>query len=254
MPDTPAYTLFNPDTGASILIICDHATNTVPECINGGTLGISDQDMARHIAFDIGAKAVSQYLAKALNTAMVSSNFSRLVIDPNRGEDDPTLLMKIYDGTIIPGNRHADKVECERRLKKFHRPYHQQISHQINMILERGQTPAIISIHSYTAKLRNRPERPWHIGVLWEQDARMPVPLMEKLRANPDICIGENEPYAGGFHGDTMYIHATKHNHPHVLIEIRNDLIDTEQGQQHWVEILADPLREIVEDLEHKNG
>ncbi len=254
MPETPAYTIFNPDTGASILIICDHATNAVPDCVNGGTLGITPQDMGRHIAFDIGAKAVSQYLAKALNATMLSSNFSRLVIDPNRGEDDPTLLMKIYDGTIIPGNRHADKAERERRLNKFHRPYHRQVSRQINAILERGQIPAIISIHSYTPKLRNRPERPWHIGILWDQDARMPVPLMEKLRANPDICVGDNEPYSGELRGDTMYFHAAKQNLPHVLIELRHDLIDTEQGQKHWAEILAEPLREIVENLEQKNG
>ncbi len=255
MPDNFPFTLFNADNCSATLILCDHATNIVPDCVNDGTLGISDQDMNRHIAFDIGAKGVSQHLAKALNATMISSNFSRLVIDPNRGEDDPTILMKIYDGTIIPGNRHADKAERERRLEKFHRPYHQQITQQINAVIKRGQTPVIISIHSYTPKLRNRPKRPWHVGILWDQDARMPVPLIKKLRAMPDICVGENEPYAGGFHGDTLYLHATKRNIPNVLIEIRNDLIDTEQGQQKWADILAGPLREIIENLENsENG
>ncbi|MCF6305362.1 MAG: N-formylglutamate amidohydrolase [Rhodobacteraceae bacterium] len=254
MPDQNAFEIFSHNDASPILIICDHASNFVPDCVNGGTLGISDQDMNRHIAFDIGAKAVSEYLAKALNATMLSSRFSRLVIDPNRGEDDPTILMKIYDGTIIPGNRHADNVERERRLAKFHRPYHRQIAKQIAAITARGQTPVMVSIHSYTPKLQNRPKRPWHVGVLWDQDARIPVPLLEKLRANPDICVGDNEPYSGELRGDTMYFHATEHNLPHVLIELRHDLIDTEKGQQKWAEILSGPLREIIDNLENNNG
>lgn len=254
MPNNISFEVFNPDTNAPVLILCDHATNTVPSCINGGTLGIAAADMQRHIAFDIGAKAVSEHLAKQLNATMLSTKFSRLVIDPNRGEDDPTILMKIYDGTIIPGNRHADIEERERRLSTFHRPYHQQITTQIDKILARGQTPAIISVHSYTPKLRNRPERPWHIGILWDQDGRIPVPLMEKLRAIPEVCVGDNEPYTGELRGDTMYHHATRRNLPHVLIELRHDLIDTEQGQAHWAGILAAPLQEIIDDLEIKKN
>ena len=98
------------------LVICDHATNRVPDSVGDGSLGISDEDMARHIAYDPGAAGVSIRLAEKLDAPCVLSNFSRLVIDPNRGEDDPTLVMRLYDGTIIPTNRHVDEAEVERRL------------------------------------------------------------------------------------------------------------------------------------------
>ncbi len=255
MQDNISFEVFNANQDSPVLILCDHATNTVPDCVNSGTLGIAEADMQRHIAFDIGAKPVSQHLARHLNATMLSSKFSRLVIDPNRGEDDPTILMKIYDGTIIPGNRHADMPERERRLEKFYRPYHRQITSQIDKILARGQTAAIISVHSYTPKLQNRPERPWHIGILWDTDGRIPLPLMEKLQALPDVCIGNNEPYSGELRGDTMYFHASRRNLPHVLIELRHDLIDTDQGQKHWADLLAKPLQEIITSLKgSQNG
>src|SRR6056297_3033074 len=106
------------------LVTCDHAANTVPDFVNGGTLGLADGDMARHIAYDVGAASVARELARLLDAPFIATNFSRLVIDPNRGEDDPTLLMKLYDGTVIPGNRHADAAERERRMNAFYRPYH----------------------------------------------------------------------------------------------------------------------------------
>ena len=110
------------------LVICDHATNRVPDFVNGGSLGISDDDMARHIAYDVGAAAVSILLGEHLNAPVILSNFSRLVIDPNRGEDDPTILMKLYDGTIIPANRHADHSDREDRLNACYRPYHDAVA------------------------------------------------------------------------------------------------------------------------------
>ena len=249
MSKSDAFEVLNESALSNVLVLCDHASNHVPSCVNGGSLGISEANMNRHIAFDIGARATSVLIAEALGAPMLASRFSRLVIDPNRGTDDPTILMKIYDHTIVEGNRHADATEKRRRIEAFHQPYHAAIDDALARITARGETPIIISIHSYTPQLNGRPMRPWHIGVLWDDDARIPVPLMEKLSANPEITVGNNEPYSGELRGDTMYFHATKNGYPHVLIEFRHDLIDTPEGQAKWAAILAEPLKDILKAL-----
>jgi len=249
MSKSDAFEALNAGAKSNVLILCDHASNRVPSAVNGGSLGISEADMNRHIAFDIGARETALRLAEALKAPMLASRFSRLVIDPNRGEDDPTILMKIYDHTIIEANRHADAAEKQRRIEGYHRPYHAAIDAALSEVVSHGETPVLISIHSYTPQLNGRPKRPWHVGVLWDDDARIPVPLMEKLRANPEIVVGNNEPYSGELRGDTMYFHASKNGYPHVLIELRHDLIDTSEGQAKWAAILAKPLAEIIKTL-----
>jgi len=144
------------------LITCDHASNRVPDWVNGGDLGIAPEDMARHIAWDVGAAGVARRLAARLEAPAILSRFSRLVIDPNRGEDDPTLLMRIYDGTVIPANRDAGPAERERRLERLHRPYHAALEALASARPDR----AICAIHSFTPQLRGRPRLPWSLGVL----------------------------------------------------------------------------------------
>ena len=220
------------------LVTCDHAANTVPDCVNGGCLGLAQADMNRHIAFDPGAAGVTRALAHALNSPAIESNFSRLVIDPNRGMDDPTLLMRLYDGTIIPANRHADSAERDRRIAAFHRPYHNALAQ-----LAARQNTAIVSIHSFTPQLKGRPARPWEIGILYAHDARIATPLIDGLRATLDTPVGDNEPYVGHLPGDAVDQHALQHGRPNVLIEIRNDRIETEADQLEWATLLA-PLLE----------
>ncbi|QRF67618.1 N-formylglutamate amidohydrolase [Ponticoccus alexandrii] len=216
------------------LITCDHATNTVPPKL-GGTLGLPDGDMARHIAYDVGAAGVARALGTALGAPVVLSDFSRLVIDPNRGEDDPTLLMKLYDGSVIPANRHADAAERTRRLEAYHRPYHRALER----LAARREDVVIVSVHSFTRQLRGRPARPWHVGVLHAWDARLSDPLIALLQAEPDLVVGRNEPYPGHLPGDAIDRHALKHGRLNTLLEVRNDLIETEAAQQHWGERLA---------------
>ncbi|MCR9124668.1 MAG: N-formylglutamate amidohydrolase [Rhodobacteraceae bacterium] len=216
------------------VVTCDHATNRVPPAIANGTLGLSDADMNRHIAYDIGAMGVTLALAETLNAPAIASDFSRLVIDPNRGEDDPTLLMKLYDGTVIPGNRHAGPDETERRLALFHRPYHAALAG-----LAARPGAVLVSVHSFTPQLQGRAPRPWHVGVLSADDRRLADPLLARLRAEPDLCIGDNEPYAGHLPGDAVDRHALAHGRPNVLIELRNDLIADRAGQIHWARRIA---------------
>ena len=141
--------------GSRILLICDHATNAVPEAIAGG-LGLPAEEMGRHIAYDIGARGVTAELARLLDAPAVLGHVSRLVIDPNRGEDDPTLVMRLYDGTIIPANRFVTPAEVERRLDTYHRPYHRAIERAIDRMLEEGRSPALVAIHSFTPRLMGR--------------------------------------------------------------------------------------------------
>ena len=242
----PAYECFNAAGAASILVLCDHATNRVPPSVAGGDLGLPAAEMERHIAYDIGARGVSLELARLLDAPALLTRFSRLVIDPNRGEFDPTLLMRLYDGTIIPGNRHADAAERERRLAAWHRPYHQAITAAIDAMLAAGREPVLASIHSFTPRLRGRPPRPWHVGVLWDRDGRIAEPLIARLRAEPDLVVGDNEPYHGALEGDTMFRHGTERGLPHALIEIRQDLIGTPALQAAWAARLAPILAEVA--------
>jgi predicted N-formylglutamate amidohydrolase len=225
--------------GGGLLLLCDHASNRVPP--EYGTLGLPTAELERHIAYDIGAAALTRELAARLDAPAVLSCFSRLLIDPNRGADDPTLIMRLSDGAVIPGNAGVDAAERERRLARFFRPYHARIAEALDDMLRSGRTPAILSIHSYTPVWKGTP-RPWHAGVLWDRDPRLAVPLIEALRAEAGMHIGDNEPYDGALKNDTMYLHATSRGLPHALIEVRNDLISTPAGVTEW----ADRLERIV--------
>ena len=233
----------HPDALSDVVLVCDHASNRVPPEID---LGVPPEDMARHIAWDVGAQGVTLGLARHLGTAAILSRFSRLVIDPNRDPLDPTLVMKLYDGSLIPGNRHADAAEIARRLAAYHQPYHGAIAGMVDTIEAAGGQPALISIHSYTPQLRGKPIRPWHVGILWDQDDRLVRPLLAELRADLDIVVGDNEPYSGQLAGDCMNTHGTQRGIPHALIEIRNDLISTPDDQQAWADKLAPVLRRAL--------
>lgn len=218
------------------VITCDHAKNTVPQWINGGDLGLAPDDMNRHIAYDVGAAGVTEHLSHLMDAPAVMSNFSRLVIDPNRGEDDPTLLMKLYDGTIIPANRHADHAELDRRKEQLYRPYHNAVA----QIADQQDDSVILSMHSFTRQLKGRAPRPWHIAVLYSHlDTRLAHALLGRLNAEPDLCVGDNQPYNGHLPGDAIDKHALQKGRPNILIELRNDLIETEAGQREWAERLA---------------
>ncbi len=231
------------DRPARYLVTCDHASNAVPDFVNGGTLGLAAGDMARHIAYDVGAAGVARELARRLDAPYIGANFSRLVIDPNRGEDDPTLLMKLYDGTVIPGNRHAGPVELEQRLNRLYRPYHTALA----QLAARRDDTVIIAVHSFTPQLQGRPPRPWHVGVLFAADERLSRPLIARLRQEPGLCVGENEPYGGHLPGDSIARHAIAYQRPNVLIELRNDLIKTDKEQVAWARRLAPMIEEAAE-------
>ncbi|MCA1439796.1 N-formylglutamate amidohydrolase [Ensifer sp. IC4062] len=231
----------NPANG--LVLLADHAMNRLPP--EYGKLGLPDSAFTRHIAYDIGVEPLTRELAAALNAPAVLGCFSRLLIDPNRGEDDPTLIMKISDGAIIPGNHPISDEEWENRLNRFHRPYHRAVSQTIaEAAAAGGKAPLVISLHSYTPAWKGV-ARPWHAAVLWDNDPRAVFPLIERLEATGDIVVGNNVPYDGALRGDTMYRHCMTPGIAHALIEVRQDLIADADGVAAWVRRLAPILAEL---------
>ena len=249
MTQPPPFEIIGQSRKGRWLVTCDHASNYVPDDIwpeGGEALGLPPADMSRHIAYDIGARGVALALAQHLDSPAILSRFSRLVIDPNRGADDPTLVRKIYDGSIIPGNRHADASEITRRIDGYYRPYHDAYE---RLAQQRDDT-VILAVHSFTPQLKSRPRRPWQIGILSAHDKRLTDPLIMALEQAPTLvaeatkigerlCIGDNEPYEGRFPGDSIDQHALRKGRLNVLVELRSDLIETPEAQSHWASLLA---------------
>lgn len=231
------------DLGLGLILVCDHARSALPP--GYGTLGLPESAFARHIAYDIGVEGVTRGLCRELGAPAVIAGFSRLLIDPNRGLDDPTLIMQLSDGTIVPGNVGISRAERERRIARYYRPYHRAIAALIEAGLARGRPPALLSIHSFTPAWKGV-ARPWHAGVLWHGDGRLAAPLLAALRGDRRLVIGDNEPYSGGLDGDTLDVHATRRGLVSALVEIRQDLIADEAGIREWTDRLAGLLPEIV--------
>jgi len=239
----PPVELIDGDAGFGLIILCDHAGNHIPEAYDG--LGLGEGVRRSHVAYDIGARGVAAGLAELTGAPAVMTRYSRLLIDPNRAADDPTLVMRIADGSVITGNARIDGDEIARRATAFHAPYHTAIDSAIERAIEAGCPPAILSVHSFTPRFHGV-ERPWHATVLWDRDARLPLRLLDGLGRERDLVIGENVPYSGKLKGDTLYRHATGRGLAHALIEIRQDLIAGEDGQREWADRLGRIMPEIM--------
>jgi predicted N-formylglutamate amidohydrolase len=229
-------------SGASLLFVCDHASNALPQAY--GDLGLDPEILSTHIASDIGAAEMTRSLAAHFGAPAVLARWSRLLIDLNRGEDDPTLVMKLSDGSTIPGNRNADAAEVAARIAQFHAPYHAQIASELAAL---GGVPIIISMHSFTPAWKGR-ARPWEVGVLWDRDGRLAKPLMAEL-AKAGFFVGDNEPYSGELENDCMYRHGTMKGLPHVLIEIRQDLIADTAAARAFAVRLAPVIEAALVDM-----
>ena len=229
-----------PDAG--VLFICDHASNALPP--GYGTLGLPAAQLERHIGYDIGAAAVTRRLAAGMNAPAVLSTFSRLLIDPNRGADDPTLVMRLSDGTIVPGNARVDEAEIEARRRGFWHPYRDAVRGAIDAMSTARSTPVVVSVHSFTDKWKGV-LRPWEIGILWDTDPRLAVPLMAGLR-EAGFVVGDNEPYDGALEGDTLDEEVTRRGLAGLLIEVRQDLVATEAAARAIADRVAAALAPVV--------
>jgi predicted N-formylglutamate amidohydrolase len=188
---------------------------------------------------------VTRQLAALLGCPAVLTTFSRLLIDPNRGADDPTTIMRISDGAIVPGNARISAEEVERRRLAYWQPYRDRVGGLLDEMLATGPVPAVIAIHSFTPAWKGHP-RPWHVGIVWDADDRLARPTITALLANDELIVGDNEPYDGALEGDTMYHHGTMRGLPHMLVEIRQDAVANAANEAAWAERLARILRPIL--------
>jgi len=243
--EPPACRVINPHHSTPALIVCDHASNEIPRSLK--KLGLPDASLHRHIALDIGAVEVAKHLADRLGATAILANYSRLVVDCNRAPDDPGAILALSDGQWIPGNQGLTDRERLLRLQEIHQPYHDTIAGELKRLSTGDCLPALLAIHSFTPMFEGAP-RPWEVGILWDVDARIPVPLMDAL-ATAGVIVGDNEPYSGKHPADyTMDHHGEGGGLAHASIEIRQDLIDTTEGARQWAAILATALQPILSD------
>ena len=217
--DPPPFEVVNPDGKARLVLFSDHAGRAIPRRL--GTLGLRQAELDQHIGWDIGIANLARKLAVALDAPAVLGGYSRLVIDCNRRLDDPTSIAQESDKIPVPGNRGLSAEDRTARQDAIFKPYHVAIAAVIARKRKQGPDPAVLSLHSFTPQM-NGFARPWHVGVLWNRDPRMPVPLMARLMQEPGLVVGDNEPYSGkDEHGYSVIFHAERVGLPHGLIEMR---------------------------------
>ncbi len=245
--DEPAaFELVNAEGKAPFLLICDHASRRVPKALS--SLGLEEWQLLRHIGWDIGAAEVARRLAHYFEAPLLLAGYSRLVIDCNRRLGDPSSIPEASDGVAVPGNRGLAEADAALRVAELYRPYHAAIDAALARWQGRGRVPALVSVHSFTPVFAGF-ERPWHIGVLWDQDPRIAVPLIAALGRAEGVVVGDNEPYSARVpQGYSVSVHAAARGYPHVAIELRQDLVDTQHGAAQWAERLAAALAPILAD------
>lgn len=244
--DPPPFELINPDGKAPVVLFCDHAGRAVPQRL--GHLGLPPEAFEQHIAWDIGIADLGRQLSVLMDAPLLVANYSRLVIDCNRHIDDPTSIAQVSDGIDIAGNRTLTPEARQQRVMEIFRPYHDALTQLIEGKLAQGTVPVILSLHSFTPTM-NGYQRPWQVGILWNEDARLPVPLMRRFAAEPGVTVGDNEPYSGrDGHGYSMKVHAEGLGLAHALIEVRQDLIADAAGATTWAQTLYRVCGDVLAD------
>jgi predicted N-formylglutamate amidohydrolase len=244
--DAAPYEVLNADGAAPILLVCDHAANALPAHYN--MLGLEPDLLSRHIAWDIGAADLTRRLSASLDAPAVLSCYSRLLIDCNRLPGHVTSIPEVSDHIPIPGNVDLSVAEAEVRQARYFEPFHDAVDRLLAGFARRRIVPAYVAIHSFTPVM-NGIERPWHVGILWNRDPRLALPLIDALRAFPDLTVGDNQPYSGRDpEGYSIHVHGGDRGVPNVLIEVRQDLIDTHHGAEAWSARLAHVIGGVVRD------
>lgn len=237
----------NPDGAGQFVVICDHASNYIPEELH--SLGLSEESKGLHIAWDPGALPVARQVAERLDAPLCWPDMSRLVIDCNRGPDAADLILAKSEGRDIPGNRAVTEAERSRRFATVHKPYHDAISDLLAARAANGILTALIAVHSFTPVYLGRP-RPWQIGIVFDDDRRLADQLIRALKTDAKLTVGINEPYSPGdgvYY--TLHRHAAADDLPSVMIEIRNDEIADKAGQRAWADRLSGILESVAPAL-----
>ena len=234
----------NSGTSSPFLLLGDHAGREVPPEL--AQLGLMEADLARHIGWDIGVFGLGQRLARTLDATFISQRFSRLVIDSNRDPMRADAVPEISDGTTVPGNLAIDEHERSARVAGIFTPYHNRIAAELDARAARGMPTIVVALHSFTPVMQGF-QRPWHVGVLWNDDPRLPEPLLAELRRDSSLVVGDNEPYsARASYEYTLNAHARPRRLPHCSLEVRQDLIGTPHEARTWGRRLAPAIRAAV--------
>lgn len=236
--DEPAaFSVVRPEGRSRFVLTCDHASRRIPHVL--GTLGLSQEELSTHVAWDIGAAGVANRLSAILDAPLVLQGYSRLVIDCNRPPGVPTSIPALSEKTVIPGNHDLAPAAVAARQNEIFEPYHAAIGSILDRRLRDARMTLIVAIHSFTPVYHDVP-RPWHTGLMYRHDPRLARVLMGLLREDKALCVGDNEPYAITETTDhTLPFHGEKRGLAHVGIEIRQDLVGDAKGQQEWAERLA---------------
>lgn len=242
-PDEPPAVQIHRAHGASdYLLICDHAGRRLPRAL--GDLGLPAAELERHIAWDIGAAALSRKIADRLDAVLISQTYSRLAIDCNRPFTSATSIPSVSEAVIIPGNQRVSTQDTQRRRRDIFAPYHERIMTELDARAAAGRVTILVAMHSFTKDFVGQPSRPWHVGVLYNRDARLARILLDLLGAEAGLVVGDNQPYAVGDDSDyAIPVYGERRGLPHVELEIRQDLLADDAGQEAWAERLADMLR-----------
>ena len=233
-----------PAARGGVIIMCDHATNYVPDSYDN--LGIDPAHMDDHIAWDPGAADVARAMSEMMDVPVIFGAVSRLLIDVNREPDHPTLIPVISDGVRIKGNCDLDGDACAARMDAYYHPFHKACAEIVQAHLGAGITPIVIAMHSFTP-IMHGVERPWEIGFLWNNDPRLAQAMIGLLERETDLTVGDNEPYSGKDLYYTMQRHGEDLGLPSTAIEIRQDLLKTPQMIQEWAALLCDVLDELLD-------
>jgi predicted N-formylglutamate amidohydrolase len=250
--DPPVFTVGNENGTSPFLIVADHAGKQMPRRL--GTLGLASAERARHIAWDIGAGAVADRIAKTLDAFVIRQNYSRLVIDCNRAPSAPTSILSVSELTPVPGNVSLTETQKLTRRRDIFDPYHNRIALELERRRDAGQPTTLISVHSFTPVFKSVARR-WHVGVLYNRAPRFAHSLLELLRSEHGLVVGDNEPYSLSDETDyTIPIHGEQRGLDHVEIEIRQDLVTDEAGQKKWAAFFARLLPQAYERLNERTG
>lgn len=244
--------VFNLDGQSPIFLVCEHAGRRMPRML--GDMGLSEQDRGRHIAWDIGAGSISRRLAERLGAPLITQTYSRLVCDCNRATHMPSFIPEISELTRIPANEQLTKEDRNARIDEIYRPLHDRIRQELDRRAAAGKPTVFISLHSFTPVFMDE-ARPMHVGLLYDRDPRLASLVGSMLRADGDLVVTDNEPYALDQKRDyTIPEHGERRGIPSLEIEIRQDLIAEVEGQSRWAERLAPTLEQSADHLLEEIG
>ncbi len=239
-PNWPeAVERFNPDGRSDIVLLCEHASNHIP--IEYGGLGLSDEDLMRHIAWDPGAASVTRRLSAILDAPAFLGTYSRLLIDLNRPLASPGSIITRSEDTDIPGNLALPETEIDRRIARIFVPYHDAVTAYLNRRLRSQRPTRLVSIHSFTPLFQGT-ARPWQGGVLFDKAELFGHHIVDVLQS-AGLVVAANVPYQTDRKEDySVPVHGDDRNIPAVLIEVRNDEIATANGVRAWAAYVAASL------------